>query len=476
MSSRSSSETFTFGGPQSPEMHNPPSAYRLGLSEVQKTENPRAAPELERTAWRLSRLRASCLFQVKSSYVTSLEAKLDRLQGQGCRTSTPDKTIPSNMADTTAGPSDIGVALETVGIGHPDATPSDEWLAFNLRRTTQLALNHQEDTHDALTHEHLSKLTMIRQSDRLTDYLHSYLSNIHHDLPFLRPEDLNALHASLVAGTASYSDSITCLVLAIGALTAGPPSLLGSQTVLYLAHQARENSSEILRGYSLESLQLLILHTVFSLLDPYGGNTWHLSGLALSTAIALGLHAEDNLSKYTDESDTYRKAFWSCYILDRCVASATNRPFGIADEDITTQVPQNQEAFGVFPSLCRLTRTVSRLCNKDGGGEEEEDEEGSSGSVSRLGLQTNFLELLSNGPPTGGTNGLAMLLSSHLGLVAKFSSLKPLLTVAGDLVVIAGRDKVTNVDIERSGTKLQNVATRRIYDAIQWEIGGALFM
>lgn len=48
--------------------------------------------------------------------------------------------------------------------------------------------------------------------------------------------------------------------------------------------------SQALAPDSLELLHLLLILSLYSIFSPHGGSTWHLLGLAMQTALRLGLH------------------------------------------------------------------------------------------------------------------------------------------------------------------------------------------
>lgn len=108
------------------------------------------------------------------------------------------------------------------------------------------------------------------------------------------------------------------MVLAIGALTQDNSSLERSCHVVFCANAARQNMAQVTSKESIETLQLLLLLTIFSLYDPCGGSSWHLVGLSLQVAIALGLHQipQDHIQA---SSGFGERAFWCAYVLDRLV-------------------------------------------------------------------------------------------------------------------------------------------------------------
>lgn len=130
-------------------------------------------------------------------------------------------------------------------------------------------------------------------------------------------------------------------------------------------------------GGGLEELQALLLLASFALLRPVTPGLWHIVGVAVRTALELGLHSENgsNLEDVAEERansptshdtmnsdatnltqpsrnaklsergrrewvrDLRRRLLWSTYSLDRLVGTCVGRPIGIVDQAITTEFP-----------------------------------------------------------------------------------------------------------------------------------------
>lgn len=130
-------------------------------------------------------------------------------------------------------------------------------------------------------------------------------------------------------------------------------------------------------GGGLEELQAVLLLASFAVLRPVSPGLWYIVGVAVRLAVDLGLHHEDaTLVDAGDENeapnrtangedvqqcpsglpqrprinhrehgwrewirDSRRRLFWCVYSFDRLVSTCIGRPFGIADEVITTEFP-----------------------------------------------------------------------------------------------------------------------------------------
>ena len=121
-------------------------------------------------------------------------------------------------------------------------------------------------------------------------------------------------------------------------------------------HAAAMHHLEAFLGESkggLEELQAVLLLAGYALLRPVSPGLWYIVGVAVRLAVDLGLHYEDAdaearkppAGEKTEKQgkkewvrDMRRRLWWCVYSLDRLVATCVGRPFGIADEVISTQV------------------------------------------------------------------------------------------------------------------------------------------
>lgn len=68
-----------------------------------------------------------------------------------------------------------------------------------------------------------------------------------------------------------------------------------------------------------KSIHAMILLIVYAMFCPTGGSAWHLTGVAMTNAIAMGLH-KGSASKYGNGTHSIYRIkwlFWSLYLLDR---------------------------------------------------------------------------------------------------------------------------------------------------------------
>lgn len=98
---------------------------------------------------------------------------------------------------------------------------------------------------------------------------------------------------------------------------------------------------QVLFGTGIKKLQNILLLLQYTLLVPKAGNLWQLSGSAMRFATEMGLYTEPNPSQEFDplSLDLRRRIFWTCYCIDRILATVMGRPTGIPDSWISAKYP-----------------------------------------------------------------------------------------------------------------------------------------
>lgn len=134
------------------------------------------------------------------------------------------------------------------------------------------------------------------------------------------------------------------MVIAISLASISRPHVSTSE-IGRIAHEFWKSASRlrgrVLTGGGIKKLQNILLLLQYALLIPKAGNLWQLSGLAMKFATEMGLYAEPspshNFSPLT--LDLRRRIFWTCYCIDRILATVMGRPIGIPDTWISTKFP-----------------------------------------------------------------------------------------------------------------------------------------
>lgn len=177
-------------------------------------------------------------------------------------------------------------------------------LVTASQRLSQAPLEEEEDCDE-------------RISRHISAYAENYFLHVHPAFPLVDKEvtrkRLQKLHCkNVLAGEERIE---TYLVLAIGAALPLESNFLNihdSASYFLLAHEESYAYDD-----TLEAAKILLLYTIYSLLDPTTGSSWQLVDLAMQTCIVLGLHqsrGSPSLADHTDKaSDT---VFRVAYLLD----------------------------------------------------------------------------------------------------------------------------------------------------------------
>lgn len=104
-------------------------------------------------------------------------------------------------------------------------------------------------------------------------------------------------------------------------------------TALQHIHAARESRT-------VQNIEAMTLLVVYHLRSASSHGIWYMIGLAMRTAIDLGLHRKE-YEKGLNRSviQARRGLFWTVYTLERIIAISLGRPFSIADRQIDVDLP-----------------------------------------------------------------------------------------------------------------------------------------
>lgn len=209
------------------------------------------------------------------------------------------------------------------------------------------------------------QLASLEEAEKITN---TYFDGIGYQYPFLhRYEFLSQLRqiysGEVPSPEVHYSYHIT---IAIALLI---KSADNTQTAeFYRASQ--ETLPLALQNEDLAAVRTLLSLALYTMFATTGPSVWHVLGSAMRLATSLGLH-KARPSASVEEEEMAKRAFWSLYNLDRLIAVTLGRPLGLADEDITVDLPREfnddwTEAPGASSmtiplQVVRLRRIFSRI-------------------------------------------------------------------------------------------------------------------
>lgn len=105
----------------------------------------------------------------------------------------------------------------------------------------------------------------------------------------------------------------------------------------YLAALAHIGSVPLIG--SPDAIQNSLLIGRFGMYHHIGTSLWDISQFCMRQCVELGYYAPPQQSVAAIEEQKQRRIFWECYILNRYSSGILGRPFAIADEDISVDLP-----------------------------------------------------------------------------------------------------------------------------------------
>ena len=134
-------------------------------------------------------------------------------------------------------------------------------------------------------------------------------------------------------------------------------------------NKALEYSNIIFNSINITTVQAFLLMAIFSQKAPDGVSCWQSIGLAIRTAVVLGLHRKPYIKKNQIlnefqilEQDLKSRIFWSAYGIERINGLILGRPFSISDIDIDTPFPLEIEENKVACHVVKLRTIQSSIC------------------------------------------------------------------------------------------------------------------
>lgn len=132
--------------------------------------------------------------------------------------------------------------------------------------------------------------------------------------------------------------------------------------------KAFESVERVIESVNIYTVQAFLLMSVFSQKMPDGVPGWQAVGLAIRTAVVLGLHRKPYHRKnetITNEQraleDLKSRIFWSAYGIERINGLVLGRPFSISDVEIDAPFPLETEDTKVGCHVVKLRRIQSSI-------------------------------------------------------------------------------------------------------------------
>ncbi|KAF5532021.1 transcription activator acu-15 [Fusarium mexicanum] len=203
--------------------------------------------------------------------------------------------------------------------------------------------------------------------------IEAYYTRVHPKHPFLPRKRVQTLHearfdlvpahkAVLSGGVTKGCDYVTLqLVYAIGARylqLSNDDDHYSSPKRHYACAMADADS--IFATGNLESLEAMLLLTIYQLRSPTGPGVWWMIETTMRHCIDNGLHRQaPNVPPTLDERR--KRIFWTAYILERSVARTMGRPYSISAIVESSQHPAEITALTPAIHIFRLQQIDSKI-------------------------------------------------------------------------------------------------------------------
>lgn len=112
---------------------------------------------------------------------------------------------------------------------------------------------------------------------------------------------------------------------------------------------------------SVQNIEAMVLLVVYHLRTASSHGMWYMIGLAMRTAIDLGLHRKANeINMHPFTVQMRRRLFWTVYYLERVVCMSLGRPFSISDRHIDLDLPVDVDDDVQDPAVLTAPQDTTR--------------------------------------------------------------------------------------------------------------------
>lgn len=280
-----------------------------------------------------------------SKYIESLESQVASLQkalkqqqqqastnGFGANTEFPDIAgllpgVDKYYIGSTSGVSIVQAIHESMTV---DISKDELYLPPGVPQTDEPATN-ETDT---------------KETD--ASLIEFYFRKCHSRYPVLHRYHFNDVLKKKEDELGYWDSFLKNVVLAIGARykelmekkTTRDPNVFYQRARAYLS-KARFGNLQY-----AQACMLCALYTHRAKAHSSGPTVWHLTGMAMRSAVKIGLHRKQKVDRDQDpyEMEFQKRLFWSIYLLDRLLGHVLGRPFSIPEHDIDVQLPVDADS------------------------------------------------------------------------------------------------------------------------------------
>jgi hypothetical protein len=304
---------------------------------------------------------------VRRDYIQQLEQEVEKLKAQLTVKQGPvDKELEMEVGYIT-----LGAGSESVGyIGDSSAYSIAKAITSTINYYKKKTLKMKYTTPPEVQRE-LDQIPFTKPSVGMANnYLSSYYDNVQTQYPFLDWSRVSIWFQNVVHRNSSDPEEMFFLymIFAIGSQIYNTHSTTANIYTKMYYTKALENIGPLVEITTLDTVQAYLMLSVFSQKMPDASSIWQTTGLAIRTAVILGLHREPFRKPDKDEATQKLKQlkyriFWCAYGLERINGIVLGRPFGISDIDIDTPLPEEMDTeLSVAIHVIKIRRIQSSIC------------------------------------------------------------------------------------------------------------------
>ncbi|KAI0381308.1 fungal-specific transcription factor domain-containing protein [Hypomontagnella monticulosa] len=175
----------------------------------------------------------------------------------------------------------------------------------------------------------------------------AYFRDVHRAYPFVdRSRVVTALRLDSSSMSISSEENdvdaiMLYLIMAIGHNTLQRAGHVPSDNDTSFEIKYKDIVSRCLVQESTDTVRILLLLAIYSLVDPHGYSTWSLVDIAARQTVRLGLNRRDCADEglLPSEAERGHRLFWSVYVFDRMAATSIGIPPIMNDVDIDIPLP-----------------------------------------------------------------------------------------------------------------------------------------
>ncbi|KAG7845249.1 hypothetical protein KL941_003094 [Ogataea angusta] len=309
--------------------------------------------------------------EIKRNYLEILETKLQQLttQLESATDVREESSIEEPQAQNPApSKSDLAqqvgyITLQAAGESRYLGESSAYYIAKTISESINCYTTKQNTTASGIEEAEPPQTVFSRPSMKLaSSYLTAYKNYVQCQYPFLDWNSTVTMFNQVMNDDSQDPEALffVYIIFAIGTQLLEDRTQTSNKRSYY--EKAFENIGSVIGATTLRAVQAYLLITVFAQKMPDGSSCWQTTGLAIRTAVALGLHRKPYRNCDANLEDLRSRVFWSAYGMERINALVLGRPFSISDADIDAPFPQHSEETRVACHVARLRRIQSNIC------------------------------------------------------------------------------------------------------------------